>query len=557
MGVPGHRDCRQARYDGHDLRAMFASATALFEANSASVNALNVFPVPDGDTGTNMLLTMREVMRAAGGVTDRSVAVMAGAMARGALSGARGNSGVILYGFFKGLAAGLDGGADFGPAEFAAALGEAREASYRAVGKPVEGTVLTVIDRVSRAAREKAAAGAHMGELCEAICAAAREAVALTPTMLPVLRDAGVVDAGGQGLSVILEGVRRSAVGEVVAAAELPAPEPVGVDRRSGAVSLEFLEATGEERFGYCTQFMIQGEGLDPDVIRGDLEALGKSTVVVGDETMVKVHLHALDPGPALSYAVSSGTLAQVKIDNMDEQHAEFSAARRGGGAAGVAAAPPISVVAVAWGGGLERLFRSLGAAAVMAGGNTMNPSVREIVEAVDRSPSETVIFLPNNRNIVPAASQAAQVASRRLEVVPTRTIPQGVAAILAFSPQRSLESNIMEMEKAVSSVRTGEVTRAVRPATLGGLTVGEGQAIGLLEGTLVEAGDEPNGVLLALVARAEVADGNLVTLYWGASTSGEEAADAAEQIGAAFPGVEVEVVEGGQPHYHYIVSIE
>ena len=538
---------------------MFACATALLEANVEAINALNVFPVPDGDTGTNMFLTMREVAAAASAVQSSRAGDVAEAMARAAFSEARGNSGVILSQFFTGLAAGLKGMDDFGPVEFADALQEARTYSYRAVGDPVEGTILTVTDAAARAARERAADGVSVQELCEAICAAARDAVARTPTMLPVLREAGVVDAGGQGLSVLLEGVRRSIRGETTDPREIPSPEPVGVDDPAGAVSEDFLQTTEEEVYGYCTQFLIDGEDLDPELIRAELTSLTHSTVVVGDGTRVRVHVHALDPGPAVSYAVSQGTLRKVKIDNMDEQRQVYAVARRQqrGGEVSAEYSGPACVVAVAWGRGLERLFRSLGATEVLVGGDTMNPSVQEIVDAVERVPSDTVMFLPNNRNIVPAAEQAAALTQKTLKVIPSRTIPQGVAAILRFNPEKDPESNVAEMEEVLSSVRTGEVTTAVRQVTLGGVTVEEGQIIGLLEHSLVVAGEEPTAVLLALLEQASVADGDLITLYWGDKVDEEAAEFAKEQMLAAFPGVEGEVVEGAQPHYHYIVSVE
>ena len=549
----------KTRFDGDDLRSMFAAATRLFEGNVQSINALNVFPVPDGDTGTNMFLTLREVMKEAEGAPSSSASETASRMARGALMGARGNSGVILSQFFKGLAVGLEGRPDFGPAQLASAFDSAREYAYKAVGEPVEGTLLTVISSVARAAMQSADLGKSLPALLNDVCAAAAEAVALTPTMLPVLREAGVVDAGGHGLSIILEGARRSVRGEASVAVEIPPPEARGVEAGTGAVSQDFLTATEEELYGYCTQFLVEGQGLDPDAVRERMAALAGSTVVVGDDSTLNVHVHVDDPGPVLSYAVSLGNIRQVKIDNMDEQHRDYSATRR---QHAVAQQPqtdvaPIAVVVVAWGRGLEMVFAGLGAAKVIEAGDTMNPSVQEIVDAVKGTGSEEVILLPNNRNIVPAARQAVELFPKTLKVVESKTIPQGIAALLAFNPDAGIDDNVAEMERMLSSVRTGEVCHAVRPVVLNGVTVEEGQIIGLLERELVAAADEPTSALMSLLATAEVSDGDLVTLYWGGGLASDDAEAAQGAVEAAFPGAEVELVEGGQPHYHYIVSIE
>ena len=540
------------RLDGDDLRGMFSSAAALLERNVESLNALNVFPVPDGDTGTNMYLTIREVVEKAEPMQGASAGEVATAMARAALTGARGNSGVILSQVFKGIAVGLYGTADFAAEELVSAFQQARLHAYRAVNNPVEGTILTVIASVAEASQRALGPDANVHDILDEACAAARESVARTPTMLVVLREAGVVDAGGQGLSIILEGLRRYAKGEKLDVEEIAAPEPVGVDAATGAVSRDFLVAAEEEMYGYCTQFLIDGSGLDVDAIRESMSALAHSTVVVGDETMVNVHVHTEDPGPVVSLGVAGGTLSQVKIVNMDDQHIDFSEARRKD-----ASDAAVAVVVVAWGVGLEVLFTSLGASGIVAGGDTMNPSVQETVRAVEAAPSDNVVILPNNSNIVPAAIQAADYSEKAVRVVPTKSIPQGIAAILAFDPERELQANLEEMEKAAASVQSGEVTEAVRAVTLNGVTVRPGRLIGLLERELVAVGDSPAEVVLAVLGKADVSEGSLVTLYWGASLTEEDAGKVAQEVSTAFPGVEVELVSGGQPHYHLIVSIE
>ncbi|MCH8207168.1 MAG: DAK2 domain-containing protein [Chloroflexi bacterium] len=552
------------RFDGEQLRGMFAAAADLLERHVEAVNALNVFPVPDGDTGTNMFLTLRDMLRETGAAGGSTAGEVAAAVAKGALMGARGNSGVILSQFFKGFASELDGKPDFGAVEMAFSLERARKYSYRAVGEPVEGTLLTVITRVAEAARESVQAGDSLHGLLDAVCDASRRAVELTPTMLPILREAGVVDAGGLGLYIILEGVRMYAKGEDPGTKELVLPGPAGViaaaaEPGSAMVSAEFLDATDEELYGYCTQFIVSGEGLDPEVLRERMASLASSIVVVGDQSIVKVHVHVDDPGPVLSAGVSLGGLSQIKIDNIDEQHREYASARRQTEVPPVAPVDDtgVAVVAVAVGEGIEGVFADLGAARVIAGGDTMNPSVQELVEAVEGVSAREVILLPNNPNIVSVADQASKVSTKEVRVVPATTIPQGIAAILAFNSESDVEENLSAMGSMLPSVRTGEVCRAVRTALINGVAVREGQTIGLLERELVAAGDDPSDVLLKLLREANVSEGDLVTLYWGQSLTPDGADEARQRVEASLPGVEVEVVPGGQPHYDYIVSIE
>ncbi|MFQ5860833.1 MAG: DAK2 domain-containing protein, partial [Dehalococcoidia bacterium] len=357
---------------------------------------------------------------------------------------------------------------------------------------------------------------------------------------------------GGQGLVVLLEGAFRSLKGEPVEGWEMELIVPVGtVQRPLASVREEYLAATEEELYGYCAQFLIQGQDLDQDAIRARLDGLAQSTVVVGNESMVKVHVHVADPEPLMDYARSLGELSQVSIDNIDEQHQEFIAGHRQRRVMAVA------VVAVGWGQGFVRLFRDLGAAAVVVCQETMNPSIQELLAAVEATAAQRVIVLPNNDNAVPAASQMASLASRPVHVIPTGTLPQGVAALLAFNPEEGLEANLKTMEQAVSGVRTLEVTRAVRPVSIGGVEVGEGQTIALLEGTLAAAGDSLPEVVQDALTRVGPGKGSLVTLYYGAGVSQEEAGQLAAYLRQNLPQVEVETVHGDQPHYSYLISIE
>ena len=531
---------------GDDLRQMFLAARASLEMNVSSVNALNVFPVPDGDTGTNMLLTLKAVDEELTGLDGAGAGVLAQAMARGTLMGARGNSGVILSQFFRGWAQGLDGADTFGGREMAQAMQRAAESAYKAVTHPVEGTILTVAKEAARGAQEIVAGGElSPAAVWEQACQAARKALAETPDLLPVLKEAGGVDAGGLGLVAIMEGVRCYLSGEEVA--------PLDVDIGQVAPTEGYLTATEQNEYGYCIQFLLQGSGLDVDAVRGRIATMADSTVVVGDATAIKVHAHTEDPGPVISFGVSLGSITQVKIDNIDRQHQEFLELHR----ERQREIAPLGVVAVALGQGILQVFRNLGATDIVPGGQTMNPSVRDIVDHVAQSATSQVILLPNNPNVVGTAQQAVSVSPKPLHVVPTRSVPQGVAALLAFNPDSDAATNLAQMQAAALGVRSGEVTRAVRSTSVGGVRVRQGDAIAMLDDKLVAAATTSLEVLEKLCMGATPGEGALITLYWGGAIKEQEAQEAAGRLRACCPGVEVEVVHGGQPHYDYLVSIE
>jgi DAK2 domain fusion protein YloV len=521
---------------------MFSAATRWLERSAQSINTLNVFPVPDGDTGTNMLLTMRAAMEEADSCADGDASAVAQAMARGSLMGARGNSGVILSQILRGLAKGLDGRSCFDGNDLAEALAESSTLAYRGMSKPVEGTILTVIREVSGAALAKRSSGnGDVVTVMEAIVEEAKASVARTPTLLPVLRQAGVVDAGGQGLYVVLEGALRYLRGELEAGEIAPVESALA----------NLAELPEEAHYGYCTEFLLLGRDLGIDTIREKLVVMGESVLVVGDESTVRAHLHTFDPGAALSYATSLGTLQQVKVENMDAQHRDFIVAQ--------AESPPdgISVVAVVSGDGLTEAFYSIGAACVVPGGETMNPSVQELVEAVEAVPSDRVIILPDNPNILLAAEQVSELTKKTVGVVPTKTIPQGIASLLAFNSVADLEANLSAMERAIPTVHSGEVTRAVRSMDIDGLSVTKGQAIAFLDGELVAADDSMLQVVHRLLDHTNVQQGGLVTIYYGGDAQGSDAEMIAESVREKYPDQEVDVVAGGQPYYDFIVSVE
>jgi len=535
---------------GQDLREMFAAATSWLEKSSAEIDALNVFPVPDGDCGTNMLLTMRSSIEEAYRAPDRSASAVAQAMAGGAMVGARGNSGVILSQIWRGLAQGLAGKESFTGSDLADALQQASKMAYKGLSNPVEGTILTVAREASSAAQVQAASGTDdLISVMEAVVSAARDSVANTPSLLPVLKEAGVVDAGGQGLYTILEGALRYLKGEV----ELMQFRKPQMIVSSIPLPTRLSPLVAEEvPYGYCTEFLLRGQKLDPDKMGEKLKKKGQSLIVVGDESTVRVHIHTYDPGKVIRYATSLGTMHQVSIRNMDEQHQDFLEMQKER-----LPAVDMAVVAVVSGNGLADVFKSLGVTAIVTGGQTMNPSTKDLLQAVDSVVSDKVIILPNNKNIVLTAEQVLSLTRKSVEVVPTETIPQGVAALLAFDYEADFETNVQIMKNTKSAVKSIEITRAVRSIELGGLKIKKKQPIGFLDGDLVAVSDNTIGALNQTLAKLDLSQAEVITIYYGADAEPAEAEQVSLSIREQYPQLQIEVVPGGQPHYNYIVSVE
>ena len=536
---------------GPDLKEMFAAATDWLEKSASDIDALNVFPVPDGDCGTNMLLTMRSAIEEAGRETAGGISSVAQAMAKGALMGARGNSGVILSQIWRGFAESLDDEETIDGSGLAEALLQASQTAYQGVSDPVEGTILTVIKDAARAAETQASGdNGDVISVLEASVDAAKESVANTPNLLAILREAGVVDAGGQGLYTLLEGALLYLRGEV----ESMQFRKSRVIASSTPLSARPLQtsAAGEVPFGYCTEFLLKGEGLDPEKLKKKLKSKGESLIVVGDEATARVHIHTLDPGNVIHYVTSLGTVHKVSIRNMDEQHEDFLAMQKT-----KIPTADMGIVAIVAGDGLADVFSSLGASAIVSGGQTMNPSTKEILQAVEAVPSDKIIILPNNKNIVPAAEQVKSLTDKSVMVIPTETIPQGVVALLAFDYEADFDTNSRFMTEAKSTVKTIEITRATRSTSLNGLDIKKKQAIGLLNGKLLAASNEPSDVLGNLLTRIELAKAEVITIYYGADTKEAEAEQVIAAIREQYPHLQVEIVSGGQPYYNYIVSIE
>ena len=544
---------------GSNLRLAFAEATHCLERYRDAINALNVFPVPDGDTGTNMLLTMRSALEQCPESPGLSATEAMSGLAEGAFWGARGNSGVILSQLFRGLAEALRGENMCDGPGLARGLDLAANAAYQSVAQPVEGTMLTVLRAASIAAQDRLQSQPEVDvlSLWESAFQSATDALYLTPTQLLILKEAGVVDAGGMGVVVIMGGALCSLTGQdqdlIDRALAECCVKPGALSADGTFIDRDYLDSTLESQWGYCIQFLISGDGVGLERVRKGIGAeLAESAVVVGDDRYVRVHVHASDPGPALSYGASLGELHQIEIANMSQQNTDFVAGHR----ARARGAAKLALVAVVQGEGLAELFRDGGCAGVINGGQTMNPSIGQILQAVDSTGAEDVIVLPNNTNVIATTEQSAG-ANPVLHVVPSRTIPQGVAAMLAFNPEDPLEDNLRAMRGVLSAVATIEVTKAVRSSTIGGVSVDAGQYIGLLEGELATSGSTPEDALKAALGQVFNSADQVITLYRGADALPEAAEDLRRQLEGDIPGVQVDLVFGGQPHYHYLASVE
>ncbi|PIP48907.1 MAG: dihydroxyacetone kinase [Chloroflexi bacterium CG23_combo_of_CG06-09_8_20_14_all_45_10] len=536
--------------DGKILRKMFALGTTWLEKCVPEINAINVFPVPDGDTGTNMLLTMHSAMQEAKQNTDSNASSIAKSMAYGALMGARGNSGVILSQFLRGLAKGLEDKKSFNGKDFAKALAEASEAAYEGIMHPVEGTILTVLKDAANAADRAAKTDSeNLLPVVETATEAARDSVARTPDLLPVLREAGVVDAGGQGLYVLFDGALHFLKGE---ATKIKNRKPELVTANLPLASKMAPTAEVEVPYGYCLEFLVEGQKLNLNKLRKKLKKKGQSLIVAGNSSMVRVHIHSFKPGEILDYATHLGTLHQVKVNNMDDQYAEFIKIQK-------ERMPrvDIAIVTVAAGDGFFEVFNSLGATIIVPGGQTMNPSVGELLKAVEAAPSDNIILLPNNKNIIHTASQVESLTSKRVKVIPTRTIPQGIAASLAFSYDMDLEENTRAMKEAMAAVKTIGVTKAVRKTRMNGQEIKKGQPIAILnDETLIAGGNNMLDLIFQALTKTNIENTEMVTIYYAAETQAIEVEDIAQKIREGYH-LEVEVVQGGQPHYNYIISLE
>ena len=537
-------------FDGQDFRKAMLAGARYLEEHREEINALNVFPVPDGDTGSNMSKTMQAAIKGIENSSETSVAVVASKLAHGALLGARGNSGVILSQILRGLAQGLEKKKTFTATDLALAMQEAQRLAYRAVIKPVEGTILTVVRETAEAAQKSADKGDDLLLLLQAMLNASRQAVARTPDLLPTLKQAGVVDSGGQGFSTILEGIWLGMRGEVSLVGPAYQPPAATAGPKKGVVSIE-------EEFGYEVVFLLRGEDLDVESIRQSIIDMGGvSTVVAGDEKMLKVHTHTEWPGKILDYGVKLGSLLDINIENLQEQsltYAAESAAEHEQDAHTL----PIATVAVVAGSGFMEVFKGLGVSAIVSGGQTMNPSTEELLDAVNTVPSQKVILLPNNSNVMLSARQVLNLTEKEVAIIPTDTMPQGIAALTAFNFSADFATNTEAMTEAAQGLQTAEITIAVRSVQLSGVRVREGDYIGIVNGNLAIAEPDVEHVLDEVLKRMHLEQFEIVTIYFGEDITRAQAEETARRIKDRYSRLEIEVVNGGQAHYAYILSAE
>lgn len=555
--------------DARTFLLMLRGGAERLEAEQERVNALNVFPVPDGDTGTNMALTLRAALEAAEACGGDHLGRIVKAAARGALLGARGNSGVILSQFFRGLAEALEDVVEADTYQIVHALESAAKAAYESVLKPVEGTMLSVGRAGAEAAREAAEQGLELSKVLIGAFEGARKMLQDTPRFLDVLREAGVVDAGGEGLLVAAYGslgalqngtaAALARVGEFSAAPNTVAALP---GKREGATG---IRVTDEITFKYCTEFLVHGAQLQSEVIKSALlELAGDSLLVVGDAKTVKVHIHTNEPWSAMEICASFGDLSDVSVGNMVLQNLEAGhrdtadeSAQRADERSLNAAAQELAAVAVVQGSGFRSILSELGCSEFVEGGQSMNPSTEEMLAVVEAVNAAHVILLPNNRNVRLAAEQVARLSSKRVSVLPTTSMPQAIAAMMAFSAGEPAEKVLDAMRRAMQSVRVGEITRAVRDAKMNGWTITEGQTLSIAEGEIVGVSDDLEAAVYTLVETLRDDDSEIITLYYGADVTESEAEALVRLLQERFPDLEVESYAGGQPVYTYLITVE
>ncbi|KPN13504.1 hypothetical protein AKG37_10205 [Bacillus australimaris] len=551
--------------DGRSFAKMILAGAHHLSQNAQIVDALNVFPVPDGDTGTNMNLSMTSGAKAVEETNTDHIGKVGVALSKGLLMGARGNSGVILSQLFRGFSKHIEQKETIDAKEFALALQAGVDTAYKAVMKPIEGTILTVAKDAAKKAVAVSAAEDQIDRVLELTIEEARASLDRTPDLLPVLKEVGVVDSGGKGLLCVYEGFLASLRGE-----ELP-PKAASLPTLKELVSAEHHKSaqshmnTEDIEFGYCTEFMVKFEedkqSFDENAFREDLSEFGDSLLVVSDETLAKVHIHAEHPGNVLSYAQRYGSLINMKIENMREQHSSIVNEEREQAPATpkapAAEKQRFGVVSVAMGEGIADLFKSIGASVVIEGGQTMNPSTEDIVTAIESVHAETVFILPNNSNIVMAAKQAATVSSRDVVVIPTKTVPQGMSALLSLNEAASNEDNETAMLDAIDHVKSGQITFAVRDTQIDGIDIAKGDYMGLLNGKITLTAKNQLDAAKELLTKMVTEDDEIVTIIKGEDASSDEM-DALEAfIEETFEDVEVEVHDGKQPLYSYILAVE
>ncbi|WP_339176492.1 DAK2 domain-containing protein [Bacillus sp. PS93] len=547
--------------DGRTFAEMILAGAQNLSQNASAVDALNVFPVPDGDTGTNMNLSMTSGAREVEQMDTDDIGKVGSALSKGLLMGARGNSGVILSQLFRGFSKSIETKKEINALEFAAALQAGVDMAYKAVMKPVEGTILTVAKDAAKKAMILAEKETDITALMIAVTEEAEASLNRTPELLPVLKEVGVVDSGGKGLLCVYEGFLASLKGETVPQkAVLPSlDDMVSAEHHKSAQSMMNTE---DIEFGFCTEVMVRLDQtkreFDEGTFRQDLSQFGDSLLVIADESLAKVHIHAEEPGNVLNYAQHYGELIKIKIENMREQHTSIiSQESKPADNEIPPAKQPYGIVTVAMGEGISDLFKSIGASVVIEGGQTMNPSTEDIVDAVKSVNADTVFILPNNSNIIMAANQAASVVDEQVFVIPAKTVPQGMSALLAFNPDQEAEANEANMLSAIQQVKSGQVTFSVRDTHIDGKDIKKGDFMGILNGTIIGTSDNQLSAAKMLLSEMIGEDDEIVTILYGEDASQEEAEQLEAFLSEKYEEIEVEIHNGKQPLYSYIVSAE
>lgn len=535
------------------FREMFVSGANNLQNSKDLVDKLNVFPVPDGDTGTNMSLTISYAMKELEKVGEDDITKIAKALSKGSLMGARGNSGVILSQIIRGIGKSVEGKDKLSTTDLAKALKGGSDTAYKAVIKPVEGTILTVIRETAEYAVKLAKRENDIEKFLGKVVREANVSLENTPNLLKNLKDAGVVDSGGKGLTLILEGFYLAIVGKSVV--------PTTVEKAElKNVSLSSSDNTSTEdiKFGYCTEFILESDKIDDAGIRDIMLGYGDSLAVVGDEGVIKVHVHTNEPGNVLQEALKYGQLLTIKIENMRMQHENILE----GVAENAEYEEPIeekefAFISTSMGEGLASIFKDFGVDHVIEGGQTMNPSTEDFMKAIDKIHAKNIFILPNNSNIIMAANQAKELSDKNIIVIPTKNIPQAVSALVGFNPEATAEENEANMVEALSYVKSGQVTFAVRDTVMNGIEIREGNIIGIAEKELIAAGDEVDEVAKKLVEKLVDEDSAIITLFYGEDVTEEQAEELRGELEEKFEDIDVELYYGGQPLYYYLISVE
>lgn len=544
------------KVNGEHLYYMMSNAANKLELQSEYVNSLNVFPVPDGDTGTNMSMTFRAAVKEIEGMDNKNIGEVSKKLAKGALMGARGNSGVILSQILRGISKGLEGKEEADASEFANALLEGSKSAYKAVMRPTEGTILTIV----RTAGEVAVAlkEDNITELMREVCRESKIMLDKTPEMLPALKKAKVVDSGGMGLLIILQGMQEALENGL----KVTTGTPQAV--KSSVAKAQRSETMSEEdiKFGYCTEFIILGDSNHAEEFKSKVIDKGDSLVVVGYEDVIKVHIHTNNPGKVLEEAVKFGELSKIKIDNMREEHREmlegmYEEAAETEESVAAGEFKKYAFISVAMGEGMKNIFKDLGVDYVIEGGQTMNPSTQDMLEAIEKLNAEHIFILPNNKNIIMAANQAAEISDKDIRVIPTKTIPQGITCITMFNPEADVEENTEELKEAMEMVKTTSVTYAVRDTEVDGKEIKEGNILGLVEGKIKEVGEDPYKVAEDLIDSLVDEDSELITIFYGKDCEEEKVDALIEKLEGKHEDLDVQCYNGEQPLYYFIMSVE